>query len=205
MAFYEIAKLGTVLFGAAKAAPGIAEYVGSSEARGELLGAWFSDIGSLNDVYILRRFSDYSDLLAERERVRRSSNPFNCAEFLLRLEMTSHRPLDGLPEPEAGSFGPVYEMRCYEMKTAGLMPTIDAWQDAIPRREAYSNLALALYAIDGPPLLTQFWPYADLAARAAARQKSVTDGVWPPKGGPDWLTTSMTSTICLPLAISPMR
>lgn len=205
MAYYELAKLGTALFGAAKAAPGIAAYTSDPAAKGTLLGAWASDIGALNDVYVLRRFECHADLLSERERARRSSNPFGCSEVLNRLEMWSYAPLDGLPEPEPGTYGPFYELRSYEMKTAGLVPTIAAWQDAIPKRDAYSPLLLAMYSIDGPPLLTQFWPYATLEERGKARAQSVADGAWPPKGGPDWLTTTMTSTICMPLAISPLK
>jgi hypothetical protein len=36
------------------------------------------------------------------------------------------------------------------------------------------------------------------------RAESVARGVWPPKGGPDWLTGEMRSIIALPTAISPL-
>lgn len=37
------------------------------------------------------------------------------------------------------------------------------------------------------------------------RADAVAQGIWPPKGGPAWLTTEMTSTIALPLAVSPLK
>jgi hypothetical protein len=43
-----------------------------------------------------------------------------------------------------------------------------------------------------------------LDVRAAVRADSVAKGIWPPKGGPDWLTGEMHSTIGLPTAISPL-
>ena len=62
-----------------------------------------------------------------------------------------------------------------------------------------------MYGIDGAPHLTQIWPYASLEERAKARGGSVADGKWPPKGGPDWLTPEMTSTVAMPMAFSPMK
>jgi len=64
---------------------------------------------------------------------------------------------------------------------------------------------IAMHALDGAPRFTHIWPYPSLNDRAAIRADSVARGVWPPKGGPDWLTPDMRSTICLPTAVSPMR
>ena len=44
-----------------------------------------------------------------------------------------------------------------------------------------------------------------LAARSEARAKSVAEGAWPPKGGPDWLDPDMTSAVALPLPFSPLQ
>ena len=85
MKYYELATLSTVIFGAGKAAPGIKDYVSAPNAKGKLLGAWYSDIGRLNEVFVLREFDSPDDLHAERERARRSSNPFGCLEFLTDL------------------------------------------------------------------------------------------------------------------------
>jgi hypothetical protein len=75
----------------------------------------------------------------------------------------------------------------------------------VPARSKFSALTIALYGLDGTPRITQIWPYKSLAERSAARADSVAQGVWPPKGGPDWLTTDMRSTIGLPTAVSPLR
>jgi len=203
MQFYEITTLTTVIFGAGKAAPAIEAWV--VKGKGTLFGAWFSDIGQLNEVYLLRGYETADDMLAERERLARSDNPFGSNELLTGYNVESYRPLDFMGDIKTGDLGPVYEIRTYKMKLNGLMPTIEKWQAALPVRDAYSPCSIAMYGIDGTPRLTQIWPYASLEERSKARSQSVADGNWPPKGGPDWLDTDMRSTIALPMAFSPMK
>lgn len=203
MSFYELATLDTVIFGAGKAAPDIETWVASG--RGRLCGAWGTDIGTLNRVFVLRAFDGLQDMMEERERALRAEDPFGCSEHLTGLSMESYRALDFLPPVAAGSFGPVYEFRTYVTKVNGIVPTMEKWRAAVPEREAYSRLTVAMYGLDGAPRLTQIWPYESLAARAEARSKSVADGKWPPKGGPDWLSPDMTSQIAMPLAFSPLK
>lgn len=203
MSYYELSTLDTVIFGAGKASPGIEAWVGAG--KGRLLGAWGTDIGSLNRVFLLRGFDTLAEMMDERERALRSDNPFGCTELLTRLTMESYRAFDFLPPVEPGAFGPVYEFRTYKTKINGIMPTMGKWAEAVPPREAYSKLTVAMYGLDGEPRVTQIWPYASLAARAEARAKSVADGKWPPKGGPDWLSPEMTSQIALPLPFSPLK
>ncbi|MGB0664494.1 MAG: NIPSNAP family protein [Pontibacterium sp.] len=205
MQYYEIATLRTQLFGAAKAAPGIQAFLAAPEAKGQLLGAWYSDIGALNEVYLLRGFENYEDLLAERDRVRLSDNPFGCVDVLVDLTMDSYKPLDFIAPVTPGKFGPVYEIRTYHTKLNGLAPTIEKWREAVPARTELSSLTVAMYSIDGGPRFTQIWPYASANERAEVRAKSVADGVWPPKGGPDWLAEDMTSTLAMPLPFSPLQ
>lgn len=200
---YEIATLRTEIFGAGKAAAGIENWMNAGD--GTLLGAWFSDIGALNEVYLLRSFEGAEELLTERERLARSDNPFGCMDLLTGYEVESYRPLDFMGPVETGALGPVYELRTYKMRLNGLMPTMEKWQAALPERDGYSKCSIAMYGIDGAPRLTQIWPYASLEARSKARGQSVADGKWPPKGGPDWLTPDMTSTVAMPMAFSPMK
>jgi hypothetical protein len=205
MKFYELATLKTVIFGAGKAAPGIQTFLSAADAKGVLLGAWYSDIGSLNEVYLLRGFDSYEELLAERDRVRLSENPFGCVELLVDLTFDSYKPLDFLPPVETGEFGPVYEIRTYETRLNGLAPTIEKWRAAVPKREEYSKLTVAMYSIDGGPRFTQIWPYESANERASVRAKSVAEGAWPPVGGPDWLSENMTSTLVMPMPFSPLK
>lgn len=203
MSYYELATLDTVIFGAGKAAPGIEAWVATGQGR--LCGAWGTDIGTLNRVFVLRAFDSLEQMIAERERALRSADPFGCVDHLTALTMESYRALDFLPPVATGAFGPIYEFRTYRTRINGILPTMQKWAEAVPPREAYSKLTVAMYGLDGAPRLTQIWPYASLADRSTARAQSVADGKWPPKGGPDWLSPDMTSQIALPLAFSPLQ
>jgi len=203
MSFYELATLETAFGAAGKVAESAERWV--TEGNGRLCGAWSTDIGALNRIIVLREFEDLASLYDERERALRSEDPFGCAAHLVSLSMDSYKKFDFMPKVEAGALGPVYEIRTYRLKVNGLVPTIDKWNIAVPERSAYSKLAAAMYALDGQPRITHIWPYASLEERSQMRAQSVNDGKWPPKGGPDWLTTDMVSQIALPLPFSPLK
>src|SRR4051812_3288316 len=120
MTRYELATLSITFGSAPKAAEAVAASISQSGAGGKLLGCWFSDIGALNKVAVLRGFADDAELMRERDRTPRSSSPFGCAEFLTRLSVQSYAPSPGLPPVETGAFGPVYEIRSYVVKTGRL-------------------------------------------------------------------------------------
>ncbi|QCI65947.1 NIPSNAP family protein [Phreatobacter stygius] len=201
---YELATLSIRLGTAAKAIAGIDSYVKEPTAKGRLLGCWASEIGELNRLVVLRGFADADALAAERTRTLGTTNPFHCGEALSHLRLESYAPFSFLPPVTTGKFGQVYEIRTYGLKLGGVGPTSAAWEAAMPERAKLSPLTIAMYALDGPQRFTHIWPYASLDARAAVRTESVAGGVWPPKGGPDWLTGEMVSTIGLPTAISPL-
>jgi hypothetical protein len=200
--YYELATLDTVIFGGGKAAPAIEAWV--KAGAGTLRGAWGTDLGRLNRVYLLRSFDDPAALAAERERALRSADPFGCADLLVGLKMESYKGADFRPGCLAGALGPVYEIRTYRPRIGALTPLLAAWEQAVPERDAFSKLAVVMYALDGPARWTQIWPYASLAERTSARAASVAAGVWPPKGGPDLLLPEMDSDVALPLPFSPL-
>ena len=205
MKYYELTTLKTVIFGAAAAAPGIQSFLSAREAGGTLLGAWGADIGALNEVYLLRGFTDMEELVAERQRVLLAENPFGCLEQLVNYHTETYLPFDFVPPVTPGEYGKVYESRTYHTRLNGLAPTIEKWRKAIPARTAMSKMNIAMYALDGSPRFTQIWPYESANQRAEIRARSVADGVWPPKGGPDWLSPEMNSTLAVPLGFSPLQ
>ena len=201
---YEIATLTVKLGTAAKAVSGIGEYVKAPEAAGTLLGCWSSEIGELNQLLVLRSFDSHDAWRNERERTLRTTNPFNAGDAIAQLDFDTYAPFPFLPPVTPGKYGSVYEIRTYRLKHGGVPHTIAAWEAAMPERGKLSPLSIAMYSLDGPPRFTHIWPFASLDARAAVRADSVAKGVWPPRGGPDWLTGDMRSIVALPTAISPL-
>lgn len=207
--YYELATL-TLPFGTAgQAAIHVQTFSSAADARGELLGCWFTDIGVLNQMIVLRGFATLDALSKERERTQLSSNPFGCGEIFQALEQHSYQGFPWMkpvrPSVESGISGPVYEIRTYGIKTGGVQPTIDLWEQYVPARHALSPCVVAMVALDGPLRFTNIWAYPSLDARSKARADAVVQGIWPPKGGPAHLTTNMASTIATPTAVSPLK
>ncbi|MBN9410639.1 MAG: NIPSNAP family protein [Burkholderiales bacterium] len=207
--YYQLATL-TLPFGSAgTAATAVQQFATAADAGGELLGCWFTDIGRLNQMLVLRGFADLNALEAERERTLASASPFGCGELAVSLELQGYRGFPWMkavrPSAESGVRGPVYEIRTYGFRPGGMQPTIDLWREAIPAREKVSPCVVAMVALDGVPRFTNIWAYPTVEARGKARADAVAQGIWPPKGGPSFLTTDMHSTIAMATAVSPLQ
>src|SRR5665213_832884 len=194
---YEFATLSFHPLNTGKVTAGAEAYVTAAEAKGQLLGCWTTDIGTLGRMFILRGFADAAELAAERKRALFSANPFGAGEVLTGFEMDSYAPFPFLPPVKPGKFGKVYEFRTYRLKPGGLPPTLAGWEAALPGRTKLSALLINMYALDGAPRITHIWPYASLDARAALRADAVAKGVWPPKNGPEQFF-ELTSRIAHP-------
>jgi hypothetical protein len=131
---YEIATLSIKLGTAAKAIAGIGDYVKAPGAKGTLLGCWSTEISDLNQLLVLRGFDDHAQLLGERERILRTTDPFGAGDAIAGLNFDSYAPFPFLPPVKPGKYGAVYEIRTYKLKHGGVPHTIAAWEAAIPAR-----------------------------------------------------------------------
>src|ERR1700694_2727797 len=95
--FYELATLSCSLLCVSEASEGARAYVAAPDAKGELLGCWRTDIGTLGRLLILRGFDSAEDLAAERRRALFGANPFNGGRGMTALEMDSYAPFPFLP------------------------------------------------------------------------------------------------------------
>lgn len=170
-----------------------------------LLACWYSEIGALNQILILRSIIDPAAVLESRMAMLKSKSPFGVGEMMTGMTMDTFVAFDFLPPMQPGSYGPCYEVRSYTLKNDGLAPTIELWRKAVPGRAKISPLLTAMTSVTGP--VTRFmhiWPYKSVEERGRLRTKAIDDGVWPPPGGPDHLATQQ-SDIFLPAPFSPMR
>jgi NIPSNAP len=194
---YELTTLSFPLLSVSEVSEGARAYVTDLDAIGEFLGCWYTDIGTLGRLLILRGFETAEDLAAERKRALLSSNPFNGAGVVTSLEMDSYAPFPFLPAPRTDMQEKVYEFRTYRLKPGGLAATLTGWEQAIePAHEYTAHLVLNMYALDGPPRITHIWAFSSLEERFYLRSNAYATGVWPPKGGPENILEA-TSTIAL--------
>lgn len=157
----------------------------------EGLGAWVTEIGRLNRVTLLRTAETYARLLERRPELL-ASLPH---EHLVRVDVTSWRVVTPVAKP--GSYGSVYEWRCYEATPTGMGDLEERFLAAVPERTELSPLTCTLVSLEGAPRFAHLWPYADLNSRAAARSEAVARGTWPPKVAP--FLTRMENEILVPL------
>lgn len=171
----------------------------------DLLACWYSDIGALNRILIIRKSADADAALENRFAALSAKSPFGVGEFVTELSLDTYVPFDFMPPLRPGTFGPCYEVRSYILKPNGLAPTIELWRKAVPARARVSPLLAAMVAVTGAAIrFMHVWPYKTYDERARLREKAVADGVWPPPGGPGHLI-SQQADIYLPAAFSPLR
>jgi NIPSNAP protein len=170
-----------------------------------LLACWYSEIGALNRILIIRKPADAAAAIENRFAALRARSPFGIGEFVTALSLDTYVSFDFMPPLRPGIFGPCYEVRSYELKPDGLAPTIELWRKAVPARARVSPVLAAMVAVTGAAIrFMHIWPYKSYDERARLREKAVADGVWPPPGGPGHLL-SQQADIYLPAAFSPLR
>jgi hypothetical protein len=179
--------------------------IGKSPASGELLACWYSDLGAINQILLIRSHKSEAAMIEERAAILESKNPLEIGELIVSMMIDTYVSFPFIAPMTPGQYGPFYEVRTYMLKPDGLAATIELWRKAVPGRAKVSPLLAAMYCVAGPAFrFMHIWPYSSLDERQRLRAKAVADGVWPPPGGPDHLA-SQQADIFLPADFSPMR
>jgi hypothetical protein len=169
-----------------------------------LLACWYSDIGAVNQILLIRTMTDPATALDARFAVLKEKSPLGIGEFVTGIAMDVYVSFDFMSPMRPGEFGPCFEVRTYELKPDGLAPTIELWRKAVPGRMKISPLLAAMTSVTGPIRFMHIWPYKNFDERARLREKASAEGVWPPPGGPTHLVSQQVD-IYLPAPFSPMR
>jgi NIPSNAP protein len=167
---------------------------------------WHTEIGPLNEIIHVWPYQD----LNERARIRAESAkatgwPPKIQEFVVNMKSEILVPFPFSPALKPGKFGPVYEMRCYDLVPGSLPGTMERWEAKLPGRIKFSPLAVVGSVDIGPAnRFIHIWPYASLQQRVDTRKQAVEAGAWPPGGGAGTLL-AQENKILLPAAFSPMQ
>lgn len=170
-----------------------------------LLACWYCDIGTVNQILLIRKAADAAATIEARLATLNSENPLGVGEFITAMAMDTYVSFDFMPPLRPGDFGPCYEVRSYRLKPGSLAPTVELWRKAVPGRSTVSPVLAAMTSATGA--VTRFlhiWPYRSFDERARLRDKAVADGVWPPPGGPGHLLSQQVD-IYLPAPFSPLK
>jgi hypothetical protein len=170
-----------------------------------LLACWYSEIGALNQIMIIRTIADPAVVLESRMALINSDNPYGVGEFMTGMTMDTFVAMDFLPPMRPGKIGPCFEVRGYTMHTAGWAATVELWRKFSPARGKISTILTGMTAATGRAIrFMHIWPYSSLDERARMRAKAVAEGVWPPPGGGPHMATQHTD-IYLPTPFSPIH
>jgi len=170
-----------------------------------LLACWYSDIGAVNQILIIRKPADATATLDARLAALSATDPLDISEYIVAMAMDTYVSFDFIAPLRPGEFGPVYEVRSYVLKPTGLASTIEAWRKSVPGRMKISPVLAAMTSVTGAvPRFLHVWPYKSFDERARLRAKAAADGVWPPPAGPGHLVSQQVD-IYLPAPFSPLQ
>lgn len=202
---YDVTILSIRPAGTPKSLPLLNDWITANKGRGEILACWYTEIGVLNRVLLIRGYQDEASLGADRAALATGEDRFGIGDLLTRVETDTYLPFPFIEPIKAGAHGPVYEVRTYLLKPGGLAGTMEAWRKSIPERMKLSRVTAAMYSTTGStPRFIHVWPYANLEERQRIRKEAVEKKIWPPPGGPDRLLAQQTD-IYLPASFSPLR
>lgn len=172
---------------------------------GRLLGCWVSEIGALNQIIVLRGFTDIDSLNVARSAFLQSGLLPGLAACIQDINYRTWQGLSFLPDIAPGVYGNVYELRTYRVRPGCMEKVADGFRNMLPERSRLSVLLMAMYSLDGSLDFMHIWPYQGLDERARIRREAVETGVWPPPGSAGFLTENMHSQIVVPVSFSPLR
>src|ERR1700730_2069824 len=92
-----------------------------------LLACWYSDIGAVNQILIIRKAGDGAATPDARFAALSAADPFGISEYIVAMAMDTYVMFDFIAPLRPGGVGPCYEVRSYVLKPGGLKPTIEAW------------------------------------------------------------------------------
>ena len=173
---------------------------------GQLLACWTTDIGTLNQIMVIRRFDSAQAAAKEREAAVMSADPLGIGEFAISLTSDTYAPLPFLPPLQPGTYGPFFEVRTYLLKPGVVTGNIERWQKALPKRIERSPLLTAMNSVSGlTPQFIHIWPYKSMDERYSVRTNAVKDGIWPPPGGGEATLLHQKNDIYVPTEFSPIK
>jgi hypothetical protein len=188
-----------------KALPQLDQWLRGTRLGGTLLACWLTEIGALNQILLIREYGTEPAIAADRDAIVHSGNPYGVGDMITAASCDTYVSFPFLSPMQAGSAGPIFEVRTYVLKPAGLGKTIELWRAAVQNRVRLSPLLAAMYSLGGGvPRFMHIWPYASLDERQRIRDEAVKIGVWPPPGGPDHLLAQQAD-IFLAAPFSPIR
>lgn len=177
---------------------------------GKLEGYWFTDFGTLNQVWHLWSYPDHNERIRLRAELSKNKDWTGKYVPAMRplLVKQENRILTGeLPLKPPAKEGNIYEFRYYQTQPARQKEWLDLFRGIMPVREKYSQ-NVGVFSNDGGALneVSHLWAYPDYNARQSIRAEVAKDPEWQKfvaAGSP--LLVTMNSVALIPAPHSPLK
>lgn len=168
-------------------------------------GFWYTEMGPLNQVVHIWPYEDANHRSDIRSKaVTEGDWPPDNNDIILNMDSEIMLPAPFMRPLAPMDIGPVYEMRIYTYKPGDIPKVLDAWGDAIEKREEYSPLVGCWYSdVGGLNKFIHLWAYDSFESRNKVRTETRAQGVWPPKAGV--VPLKQENKILLPFDFSPLQ
>lgn len=172
-----------------------------------LAGFFFVEIGRLNTTVELWPYQDE----AERDRVKKAASsleswPPRLKDVQLDQETLVLEAAPFNPPLTPARYGPVYEIRTYELAPGTVKDQIAGWGEQIAARAAVSPFVGAFFSDSGGEandVWVHIWAYNSAEQRQELRAAAQSQGIWPPRRSAP--IVAMSNQLVLPAHFSPLQ
>jgi hypothetical protein len=202
---YEIRTYGLVPGSLAEVEKRFGEAYESRKKYSELAAFWHTEFGPLNEIIHVWPYRDMADRALVRAETAKEPNwPPKINEFVRTMSSEILVPLPFAPPLKPGKYGPIYEIRIYNLKMGAAPEMIRAWEPKLPGRMKLSPLALAgTVDLGEANRFIHIWPYSSFEGRETVRLQARQQGIWPP--ATTGFTLTQQNKIAFPSAFSPVQ
>ena len=172
-----------------------------AEDKGELLACLYSEIGTVNQILLLRRYGGPRALLESRATAVLDRDPLGIAEFAasFSVDMCVALPAGFVSDVACGPF---FEVRTDVPRPGALGRILDLWPvalaNAVPVRPVFGG-----YTIAGDMMrIVHIWPWSSLEQRATTTDDACHTNIW--TAAPD-LVLSQRAEIFRAASFSPVQ
>ncbi|WP_151446476.1 NIPSNAP family protein [Lacisediminimonas profundi] len=178
----------------------------ASACPAELVAAWTTEVGRVNDVLLLRRYDETSSASGPTEFTPGGKNWLSDVLPMTQdVQIEQFRVVPYMTPPSPGKAGAIYEMRSYVYRPGMLDELLETWKEPLLNRTQVSPAPLVMYSINSRALrFIHLWVYESYDDRLRIRAGEVAKGTWPPPGGrARWMTQE--NSLLVPMGFSPMK
>ena len=144
----------------------LGEAVSAGRIGGELRACWYAELGRLNRILAISAHPARKRSTRRTQKALAGDNAYGVAGVAIGITLDAFASFPDFDVLPPGSHGPVFEVRTYQLRKAGLAPTLALWAKAIPpRSQALAAGDRHVRLERSVPRFMHIWPFRSLNDR----------------------------------------